>query len=166
MKFKVWLTVLGALVLGACAHDHHHRYGPFTPPNPAQPTVTLRSDGKLVVNQEPLYVPKDGVVTFRLPPGSGLSFPEDGVRVVGRIKNEEGKPIPLDTRSNDAFLKICSHARIADGKDGTTDTQSLVCRFPTYGKVQRGLYAYEVTVTGPQGTGTITLDPTLWPPGP
>jgi hypothetical protein len=161
MRIKVWLSALGAIVLGACAHDHHHRFGQFAVPDASRPAVVLSPAGQLVVDQEPLLVPPTRRVTWRLPPGGDLSFDRtNGIRVLGRIKNEKSELIPLDTRFNEAFS--CAPARVQGGKDDAIDSQAFTCDFPEPAKVAPGFYAYEINVVGPKRT--FKLDPTFYPP--
>ena len=51
-------------------------------PNPANPRVTIVSGNNIVVNQEPIVVPKGAQnfsITWELPRFSSYTFPEDGI---------------------------------------------------------------------------------------
>lgn len=80
-KRTILSCVALATALAGCAPGMHLGRGP----DPHHPNVSVAAGGHIVVDQEPIIVPKgqrDFMITWRLPEGSGLSFPRDGIVVV------------------------------------------------------------------------------------
>ncbi len=104
------LFIAAALVLGlaGCASLINDGKGP----DPANPKVTVASGRYIVVDQEPIVVPKgakDFRITWELPLASGLTFPDDGIVIANggdefKCNREAGRTrftcIDRNSRSN------------------------------------------------------------------
>ena len=78
MNKSLLLAAALAVLLSSCAY--------WFPAQPGDPSpVRLRvTDGHIVVNQEPIYVKtKNATLVWRVPFGSSLTFPENGITVTG-----------------------------------------------------------------------------------
>lgn len=76
MNKSLPLALALVVLLASCAH--------MVPGKPGEPRPTRVSavDGQIVVNQEPIYVKaKDATIVWRVPFGSSLTFPRDGIVV-------------------------------------------------------------------------------------
>ena len=79
MKINAFIIIALSLALGGCAH-----FPMFDckTQDPSNPKVSVVSGKWLVVNQEPIVVPKgvrDFRITWELPRGTSYSFPKDGI---------------------------------------------------------------------------------------
>jgi|SRR5882672_5281961 len=179
MTRKILFAFCAALLAG-CAHHGHFRV-----PDPENPRaqVVVAPNGYLVVNQEPLVVAFKAntptLVAWRVAPG--LKFdPQGGIKIIGKVKDAEQNPIPVDTGQNGQIrcnlgdkpseTTLSALARVAPDNAGLKelaeraraaatppDPQAFVCVvLPT---IQRGHYAYSITVD--QGGKLIKQDPTL-----
>ncbi|HEY2862357.1 MAG TPA: hypothetical protein VGK37_01885 [Casimicrobiaceae bacterium] len=84
MKKTTFLAVASSLVLAGCASNAFVRGI-----NPHNPNVSV-VEGYIVVDQEPIVVPKnekDFLIVWQLSRGSAYSFPDDGI-VVARSEEE------------------------------------------------------------------------------
>ncbi len=75
MKKNIFFAATLTIGLCGCA-------SPFTGPNPANPMVTVVSGRYIVVDQEPIVVPKgarDFTITWELPRATAYTFSEDGI---------------------------------------------------------------------------------------
>jgi hypothetical protein len=172
LKHSAYAVVAISLALSGCPQT---QTTDFRLPDPTRPQIVLSPNGYLVVNQEPIvFVLKANeptVITWRLPPGSGLTFdPNNGIMIVGRIKDEKYDPIALDDKQNVKFNCVPGdkapegpRAASSDKKVGDTparNLQAFTCTVnPT---IQRGQYTYYINVAKPGG-GRIRLDPSLMP---
>jgi len=174
MTSRLLLSAFCAVALAGCAHHH----GQFRTPDPTRPTIVLSPLGQLVVDQEPIVIllKKDEptFITWRLPPGSGLTFDAaggGGITIVGRTKDADYKKIPLDTSNNGSFACFVgekgsqpTRAAQADGAgmrrdEAPVNLQAFTCGLaPT---IARGVYQYEISVVSP--AGVIRLDPQIMP---
>jgi len=86
MKNSALVAVALAFGLTACAH-HMPRE---SKPDPFNPHVSVVDGKHIVVNQEPIIIPrneKDKTITWNLPKDSSYSFPADGI-VIDRAGDE------------------------------------------------------------------------------
>ena len=135
MKRSTFVIVAAAiLTLAGCA-QMDGKWGGDTgmrrPPDPHSPWVFVVEDKFLVVDQEPIVVPReqrDFVITWSLPKGSGYSFAENGIRIA---------------EAGDEF-------KCAPGPD----RQKFICEFRNS---KRGRYKYTINVSGP--SKVEALDP-------
>ena len=80
MKKNVFVAAAFSLGLGGCANLMMD----WKTPDPGNPKVSVVSGRLLVVNQEPIVVPKGAKnfrITWELPRGSNYNFPADGIAV-------------------------------------------------------------------------------------
>lgn len=166
MTTRLWFAALWAVGLAGCAHHHEH----FRVPDPTRPQIVLTPGGRLVVNQEPIVVYlKDSepvVITWALPPGSGLSFdPGKGILIIGRTKDDNYKPLKeAETEFNAGFKCEPTDPPGKAASDGPPrNPTAFKCELSAKNKfkIPRGIYTYEINVIGPQGT--IKLDPSVMP---
>ena len=76
MNKSLPLAVALALLASACAHMYP------TKPGDPRPTSVRANEGRLVVNQEPIYVgTKDATIVWYVPYFSPLRFPREGAVV-------------------------------------------------------------------------------------
>lgn len=78
MKKTMLVAAATGLLLSACA-SHDVRVSNIDPHNPS---VFVVDDKYIVVNQEPIYLPKsdkNATIVWQLPKGSPYSFPADGI---------------------------------------------------------------------------------------
>lgn len=156
--------VLGAIAiacvaaLSGCAHHRHYI-------NPERPQV-LFANGYLVVNQEPIVVARKAnepaVVSWRLSAESGLTFDEDGIVIVGRIKDRDMKRV--DDRSKKGIT--CQRgetppapaAAQTRGADQAANMRAFTCLITP--DALPGLYMYEINARD-SANKRISADPTL-----
>ena len=173
------LPAFCAALLAGCAHHGHFRV-----PDPENPRaqVVVAPNGYLVVSQEPLVVAFKAntptVVTWRAAPG--LKFdPDNGIKIIGKVKDENQNPIPVDMGQNGkircnlgdkpsekTLSALAGNARdnaglkaLAEQASSATppDPQAFVC--VVLPNIERGHYAYSITVD--QAGKLIKQDPTL-----
>ncbi len=164
LKHSAYAVVAISLALSGCPQT---QTTDFRVPDPTRPQIVLAPGGKLVVNQEPvvfaLKANEPTVITWSLPPGSGLTFdPNNGIMFVGRTKDEKYEPIALDDKQNAKFNCVLGDkARVEKAGDTPArNPQAFTCAVdPT---IQRGQYTYYINVVKPGG-GRIRLDPSVMP---
>ena len=86
MNRALMTAVVVAVGLAACAEMPRSR----TTPDPARPQVTVVGGKYIVVDQEPIVVPKgqrDFRILWQLPGGSSYRFPRDGI-VISDAKDQ------------------------------------------------------------------------------
>jgi len=135
MKQSTLIVAAAVLMLGGCA-QMDGKWGGDTstrrPPDPHSPWVFVVQDKYIVVDQEPIVVPReqrDFVITWSLPKGSPYAFAENGIRI---------------SDAGDEFN--C-------GLD--SDRQKYTCQFRNS---KRGRYKYTINIVG--GPNKIeALDP-------
>jgi hypothetical protein len=168
------LSAFVVAFLASCAHYDHFRV-----PDPTRPLLVLTPGGYLVVNQEPIVLAdkanEQTVITWRLPPGSGLTFdPNNGIQIVGRIKDEKYDPIALDDKQNAKFncgpgdtaregprAASSYNAQVEKASDTPArNPQAFTCTVDR--TIRRGQYTYYINVVKPGG-GQIRLDPSIMP---
>jgi hypothetical protein len=76
MNKSLLLAAALAVLLSSCAHMYP------TKPGEPRPTRVSVTDGHIVVSQEPIYVKaQNATIVWRVPFGSSLTFPRDGIVV-------------------------------------------------------------------------------------
>ncbi len=78
MKKNLFVAAALAVGLAGCAGLITDGKGP----NPANPKVTVASGRYIVVDQEPIVIPKGAknfAITWELPITTGVTFPDDGI---------------------------------------------------------------------------------------
>ena len=96
MKKNVFVAAAFSLGLGGCASLMMD----CKTPDPGNPKVSVVSGRLLVVNQEPIVVPKGAKnfrITWELPLGSNYNFPADGI-VVDKGRDEFSCNLEKDTQ--------------------------------------------------------------------
>ena len=124
------VAALGSLVLAGCAHR-------FSIIDPARPQVFV-SEGRIVVNQEPVIVKRPGTITWTVPWGSNVRFADNGITVDAFVKplpTRDGRPRPVTRDTSRA-----SPIKCVANKERT----EVSCNVPL--EVQPGFYAYTVRV--------------------
>jgi hypothetical protein len=135
MKQSTLILAAAVLMLSGCAQTDGKWGGDTSmrrPPDPHSPWVFVVQDKYIVVDQEPIVVPReqrDFVITWSLPKGSPYAFAENGIRI---------------SEAGDEFN--C-------GLD--SDRQKYTCQFRNS---KRGRYKYTINIVG--GPNKIeALDP-------
>ena len=112
MKLRSIFAVLVTLVLAGCGHMHHRdgdcsKCGPVDITRPQVSVV----NGRIVVDQETLVFGEAlrGVavtITWQLPKGSNLSFPENGI-----VFNDAGEEIVCNSKPGPVFSCLNRHTK-------------------------------------------------------
>jgi hypothetical protein len=162
MTSRIVLSFVGALLVASCGHYPHFRV-----PDATRPQVVLEPGGLLVVNQEPLVVTikagEPATVTWRLAPGSGLTFTKDGIVILGRVKDAGQKPLPERDTSQNRFFACGPGEAPAAGtaqRDKDAAPNPLAFRCTIQPEAAKGYYSYVINTADRSGT-RVYLDPTI-----
>jgi len=139
------VAALGSLVLAGCAHR-------FSIIDPARPTVFV-SEGRIVVNQEPVIVKRPGIITWTVPWGSNVRFADNGITVDAFVKplpTRDGRPQPRPVTRDTSRASLF---KCEPNKERT----EFACNVPL--EVQPGFYAYTIRVLA--DGKPVELDPTV-----
>jgi hypothetical protein len=133
---------------------------PFAPPPATLPQVSI-VDGHLVVSPEPLnFRVGEGeiVVVWRLPAGSGYSFPPNGIVPEGQWIE---KPVDI-AKSRAAAPRVLKQYDLVEQDQMVCPPQQGGTEFRCINKrTKKGHFKYTINVVGPDKQ-TLTLDPGYW----